>query len=257
MTELFAHLQFFLAVLVRTSGLLIAIPVIGGKDVPRRIKALLAICVAGLMFTTLSTGAFQPARTLLGFTAIAAGELAVGLAIGFVSMLTFGALQIAGELASRQMGFALANIVDPTLGQQVSLIGRFNVLLATIVLLSINGHHWFLQALRDSFGRIPIGGINVSGNLCHAVFSLFTTAYVAGIKLAAPLVCAFLLITIAVGILARVAPQLNVMMLGISLRIGVGLIALGFFMPYLAVFAERLMIGMRRDMYLLIEAMRG
>lgn len=257
MIDVFSHLQVFLAVLIRTSGLLIVTPVVGGAEVPKTVKAILALAIAIVLCPVVRYDTFVPANSLMGFAALAAGELAVGMAIGFVVTLTFGALQIAGTLISRQMGFALANITDPTLKQETPLLSRFNVLFGTAVLLSFNGHHWFLQGLQHSFDRIQIGGLVLSSEICGTAATMFNSLFTAGVKLAAPLVCGSLLITVATGILARVAPQLNVMLLGISLRIGAGLVGMGLFLPYMAAFAQRLFLGMRNDIFLFIEVMRG
>jgi len=257
LTDLLGNLQLFMAVLIRTSGVILATPVINGREVPLPVKAGLVLVIAVLIFPTLPAAEFRPAHDLVGFAAMAAGELAVGLALSFVALLTFGTVQIAGEMISRQMDFDFAQIADPLFDEEASLLSQFNLLMAAVVLLAINGHHWFLQALHDSFARVPIGGFVWSGRLCAAAVDLFSSIYVLGVQLAAPLVCAFLLITVAVGVLARVAPQLNVLMIGIGLRVGAGLIGIGLFIPYLVAYIERLMLGMRRDLYLVIEAMRG
>jgi len=251
------NLQFYLAALVRTSGVIIAAPIIGGKETPRLVKVGLVCILTLVIAPTLSHAGFLPAHDLFGFAAIVVRELAVGLGISFVALLTFGALQIAGEFVGRQMGFAMAQVVNPLFGQQTSIVSRFNVVLGSLILLTINGHHWFIQALGDSFARIPVNGLHWSPRTSGFTVELFASIYFAGIKLAAPLICASLLITVAVGILARIAPQLNVMMLSISLRIGAGLIGIGLFMPYFAAIVQRLFMNMRGDIYMLLEVMKG
>lgn len=255
--HLTANLQFYMAVLARTSGIIIAAPIIGSSEVPKLVKVAMIVVFTIVIAPTANAEGFAPCNDMISFATVAASELAVGLAISFIALLSFGSLQMAGELVGRQMSFAVAQTADPMFNSQTSIISRFNVLMASLLLLSFDGHHWFLQALSDSFKRIPVGGFHWNNRITGLNVDVFSSVYYAGLRLAAPLVCGFLLITVAVGILARIAPQLNVMMLGITLRIGAGLIALGMFLPFFMTFCRRLLFSMRSDMYTLIEVMRG
>jgi hypothetical protein len=157
-------LLFFL-VLVRMTGLFILAPLFGHASVPARAKAGLAFACALVVYPMMAQTPFEMPTDVYELTSDVARELFVGATLGFVSLLVLAAAQYGGEMIDTQIGFSLANIVDPSFGQQVSLLGQFHYLVAMMVYLAVDGHHYLIGALMRSYSVIPIGGAGMSSEL--------------------------------------------------------------------------------------------
>src|SRR5436190_15275651 len=149
----------FLLVLFRVAGVLMVAPVFGSQTVPAAVKVFLSLLLALLFFPFVKgQGAAVPMEPVLLVLAVA-WELAVGLLIGFAAALLFAGVQFGGHLIDQELGLQQANLLDPVLNEQISIMGQFKVLLATLVYLLINGHHLLLAAVSDSFRAVPLLGV--------------------------------------------------------------------------------------------------
>jgi len=166
------------------------------------------------------------------------GELCVGWLIGFVAYVTFSAIHFAGKVMDMQVGFAMVNVMDPTSGQQIPLIGSFLYNLAIIVFLVVNGHHMLIAALFESFQSVPVLGVSPSPNLAGFVVNLVNGVFVTGMKLAMPVTFSILLTNVGLGILARTMPQLNIFVVGLPLQIVIGVFVLSILMPFYVLFLD-------------------
>ncbi|HZE95852.1 MAG TPA: flagellar biosynthetic protein FliR [Planctomycetota bacterium] len=221
----------FLLVLFRVTGVMMVAPVFGSKTVPVPVKIFLSLVLA-LLFFPIVRGRGGPAvpmdATLL--TLAVAWELAVGFLLGFAAMLLFTAVQFGGHLIDQELGLQQANLLDPMLNEQISIVGQFKVLLATLIYLLINGHHLLVTALSDSFRSIPLMGLRFSeGAALHLSDTLMRDVFRMAVEIAAPVLVTLFLITIAMAFMARTAPEMNVFALSFTLRVAVGfvVIALG------------------------------
>jgi flagellar biosynthetic protein FliR len=196
-----------------------------------------------------------PMTSVLAFGVVAARELIIGLSMGFTSMLAFGTFQVAGELIGRQMGFAIGQTADPLYNQHSSTLSQVHYTLAMLMFLSINGHHWFLQALGASFHNIPLGEASIAASVSEGILERFVAVFTTGVKMAAPAICVLVLVTIGLGMLARAAPQLNMLMISISLRIVVGLGIVGILLPYVYQYGKVLLRGLQADLAQLVKAL--
>ncbi|HUS58020.1 MAG TPA: flagellar biosynthetic protein FliR [Planctomycetota bacterium] len=251
---LLLHANKFMLVLVRTSGVLIMAPMFGTGPVPARIKAALILLIA-VVLTPVVDGTAPQMTEVAAFGVCAVRELFLGLAMGFAAFLAFSAFQLAGELVSTQMGLTMGEIADPLYGGQSSAISQLNYVLAMLLFLAINGHHWFLQGLGASFKTIPLGGATLSAAVTRGMIDRFVEMFAAGLKLAAPAVCVLTLITLGMGMLARAAPMLNILMISMSVRIAAGLVLTGVLIPYVFSFGRHLLAGLQSDLSSLIKAM--
>jgi flagellar biosynthetic protein FliR len=220
----------FLLVLFRITGVMMLAPVFGSAMAPAPVKIFLSL-VLSLLFFPMVKGAGPAApmdATLL--TLAVAWELAVGLLIGFAASLLFAGVQFGGHLIDQELGLQQANLLDPMLNEQISIMGQFKVLLATLVYLLINGHHLLISALSDSFRAVPLMGLRFSeGAALHLSDTLIRDVFRMGVEIAAPALVTLFLITIALAFMARTAPEMNIFGLSFSLRLAVGfvVIALG------------------------------
>lgn len=220
-----ARLEVFGLLLVRCSVAFLFVPVLGGNLIPIQTRAALA-ALAALVLTPLApaTGADASA---VGLVVGALGEGMVGLVFGLVVRLVLMTLELAGALADMQMGFSFARLVDPLTEEDNSLVERFGSLLSSVLFLVLDGPRQLLGALAASTVDLPVGSalsrvLEGSG----LPVELLSSVCQAAVRASAPVVVALLLANVALGLLARAAPQLNLFILGFAISIAVGLLIL-------------------------------
>jgi flagellar biosynthesis protein FliR len=220
----------FLLVLFRIAGVMMLAPVFGSAIAPAPVKIFLSLVLAMLFFPHVRG---PESSGVLGGSVLAlavAWELAVGLLIGFAAAMLFAGVQFGGHLIDQELGILQANLLDPMLNEQISIVGQFKVLLATLVYLLINGHHLLIGAVSDSFRAVPMMGLQFSkGAALHLSDTLMRDMFRMGVEIAAPALVTLFLVTIAMAFMARTAPEMNIFALSFTLRIAVGflVIALG------------------------------
>lgn len=244
----------WLLVFCRTTGIFSVAPVLGNIHVPVHTRVGLAACLA-LIFTPLvAAGSATPPTDLIGLTFAIVRESAVGLAIGFVGMLLFMVIQCAAEFMDLQMGLGFASLVDPN-NQHSSLIGQFYFIIATLLFLCVNGHHMLLQGLADSFNVIPLGHMTFNPGATGSIMAIFERMFVAAIKIGGPIVGVILLTDVALGILARTVPQLNVLVVGFPAKIFVGLATIIVAMPAVIIVIQGLFGNLYGDIHIISQAL--
>src|SRR5690606_5593954 len=203
--------------------------------VPAATRALLALVLAFLLVPTAQVWAETNGW---GFAAAAVSELVLGLAMGFMTLLIFLAVQGAGDLVDIDMGFGLAHVMDPQFGGRAPLMGSFMHILAVLAFLGFNGHHHILRALADSFQWIPPGQAAWGEATLVAVAGQFGRVFVTALRLAIPVLAALLILHAVFGILARFMPQLHVLVVAMPAKVAIGLIAVSFSLPVLLYLLE-------------------
>lgn len=218
----------FLWPFIRVLAMLATAPVFDNRTVQRRTRVALAALIAMLMMPLLPA---PPVLTSAQAIPVLIQQILVGVAMGFSMRLVFAAFEMAGDLLGLQMGLAFAQFIDPARGGQTPLIGSFLGVLASLVFLVIDGHLLVIAAVVQSFELIPISAnltvVNTQ-NIAQAGSIMFMLA----LQISLPVLAAVLISNIVLGILARAAPQLNVMSIGFSITIGVGLWVLWVSLPY-------------------------
>ena len=217
-------LPVFLLAFFRVAGVMMPAPLFGSGIVDMRVKVFLSLLLAVLFFPFVGRPA-SPLDAGLGTYAFAvAQELGLGLLIGFAASMIFAAVQFGGQIIDQELGIMMANILDPLTNEQISIIGQFKLLLATVVYLLIDGHHYLLRAVADSFRAIPIAGLRLSdGAVTQLSDTLVKDLFRVAVQIAAPSLVTLFLITIALAFMARTVPEMNIFVLGFSLRVAVGL----------------------------------
>lgn len=216
----------FFLVLGRVAGLLAAIPFFGAKTVPARVKALLALMLTITLFPVLKVHLPQEPLDSLGLGLIVIKESLIGITLGFLAQGIFVAVEFCGQLLSMQIGFGASTMIDPTAGH-VSILSLFQRMLAMLFFLTLGIHHIFIKAIVESYEVVPIGAWHVSGSLMNFLIATTAGIFVLAIKLAAPVMVALMLSTVALGIMARAFPQMNVFMMSFPLNISIGFTILG------------------------------
>lgn len=242
----------FLLVLTRASGIFFLTPVIGSRNVPVQIKIWLSLFLAIIAFPFVKMPQSVHLDNPMLFSITLGRELMVGVIIGFVALMFFSAVLIAGQLIDMQMGFGLVNVIDPMSQNQVPVIGQLKYLIAILVFLAINGHHWFVMMLAKSFELIPLGTFSLTPVIAEVVVRSFSDVLVMALKIGAPIFGTLILVDIALGIVARTMPQINVFIVGFPLKIGVGLATFILVLPYMSTFLLKLFDAMQNTIFNLI-----
>jgi flagellar biosynthetic protein FliR len=255
--DFFALMQnqvaFFLLIFVRITGIFTMTPVFGSKNIPVSIKAGLALIITYILFPIVFNDTVIIPEHFLPFIFMVIGELIVGLTIGFVSSLVFSAIQMSGQLLDMQIGFGVINIIDPQSGSQVPLVGNFKYMLALIVFLATNGHHVLLSALFTSFKLIPVTGVIFHTALATFMVDMVGGTFVIAMKISLPIIISLIITDVALGILARTMPQMNIFVVGVPGKIIVGLFVLSLALPFYIIFLEMAFNGMYKDVFRLLS----
>lgn len=247
------QLGFFLLIFVRISGIFMMAPIFGSRNVAGRIKAALALIITYIIFPLIfDTNTVIPEQFLSYFFMVI-GELIIGLILGFISSLVFSAIQMAGHLLDMQIGFGIVSMIDPLSGQQAPLVGNFKYILALIVFLATNGHHVLLSALFSSFKLIPITGMVVNVAIAKFVIDIIGSMFILALKICLPILVAIVLTDMALGILARTMPQMNIFVVGVPGKIIVGIFVLSIGLPFYIFFLELAFDGMYKNIFRILS----
>ncbi|MDP3272254.1 flagellar biosynthetic protein FliR [Limnobacter sp.] len=218
----------FLWPFIRILAMLATAPVFDNRTVQRRTRVGLAALIAILMMPLLPA---PPVLSSVQAIPVLIQQILVGVAMGFSMRLVFAAFEMAGDLLGLQMGLAFAQFIDPARGTQTPLIGSFLGVLAMLTFLVIDGHLLVIAAVVQSFELIPISA-NLSVVNSQSIALAGSIMFMLALQISLPVMAAVLISNIVLGILARAAPQLNVMSIGFSITIGVGLWILWVSLPY-------------------------
>ncbi len=233
---------------------MMSMPIFKSKSIPVLFRLGLALAASIILYPLLDQTVFVVPDHIGNFFLGAVGEILLGISIGMSVNLIFVGLQIAGQISGYQMGLALARVMDPAAGQQVPLLSQFYQLFAFLLFLIVNAHHWFIKALVDSYRLIPPFGFRVSGSLIEQLMGIAGNMFVIGVKVGAPIIAALLLTSIAFGLIARTVPQMNILFVAMPLKIMIGLLFIGFSLPYFAAFLQSVFRGMGNTLFLLMRA---
>jgi flagellar biosynthetic protein FliR len=229
--QLNAWLISFIWPLTRILGLIMVAPVFGHRSVPARVKIGLGIFIALIIAPTLPPMPDVGLGSWHGLF-ILVQQLLIGMAIGFIMRVVFAAVEAAGEIVGLQMGLGFASFFDPQSAGQTLVLARFFNMLAVLVFLAVNAHLLLIGVLVDSFQGLPISQQPLSAAGFYNVAAFGSTVFSVGLQLALPLITILLLTNLALGILTRSAPQLNLFAIGFPITLGVGLIVVDMTLPY-------------------------
>lgn len=256
-TVLQTQTGIFLLIFARLSGIFTTAPVFGSRNIPMVARVGLALALALILLPPLAGAGNVPLPdTVLLCIATVIREFVTGLIIGYVCSLVFFAVEAAGHLLDLQVGFGIVNIIDPQFGQQVPLIGNFFYLMALMVFLAVNGHHLLLAGLFDSFQILPLAATQFgSPQLLARMTDMVIAVFVIALKIAMPVLVSLFLTDIALGVLNRTMPQMNIFMVGLPGKIFVGIFMLFLSMPMYVFFLEVLFHDLYRDIYTILAAL--
>ncbi|WP_163339258.1 flagellar biosynthetic protein FliR [Desulfopila sp. IMCC35008] len=231
--------QSFLVILARVAGFIGAIPVFSSSSAPIRIRVGLVFMTAMVLFPVMSLDvpaiSFSPAPFILFLI----NEILLGTLIGLCARLIFTAVEYGATVIGFQMGFAAANVFDPSNERQIALLSQFQNVFAIFIFLAIDGHHMFFRLAVKSYELLPPGKLNLSGEAVPYLMDLTARMFSLGVQFSAPVLVVLLLSGLILGVLSRVFPQLNVFMLSIPINMGTAFIVIALTMDFASAILRR------------------
>ncbi len=223
-------------VLCRLAGIFLFAPLFGSRTVPRQVKIFMALglslCVYPMLLASEPMTALQISNLNAGGFSLwtlgpqVAVELLIGLVIGYTGTLPLIGMQLGGYAIDQQMGMRIADVFNPEIDDGAGMLGYLCFMFALAVFVIIGGHRVMLLTLVRSFDHIPLGGFSGFGDLVTLVVGLLGIMFDLAVRIAAPLLCLMFLVTVAMGFIARTVPQMNILSVGLPVRILVGTMVL-------------------------------
>lgn len=236
-----ADLEFFLLVLVRVTGFVFVAPFFSMTNTPRRVRIGFSLIFAILLYNMMTPTADKVLyNTLEGFAMIVFKETIVGILIGFGASICNSIINIAGSIIDMEVGFSMVNLVDPATRESVTVTGAFYQYMVTLLLIVSGLHTYLLRAFSETYTLIPVNGAIFDTEHLLASFIKFMGSSISiAFSICLPVFAIMLLLNAVLGIMAKVAPQMNMFAVGMQLKVLVGLCAMYFtvsMLPYVSNF---------------------
>ncbi|MDQ0214287.1 flagellar biosynthetic protein FliR [Oikeobacillus pervagus] len=248
-------LSIFLLIFVRVSCFFVTMPLFSYRTIPSMHRIAFALVLSWMMYYSLDVTPFEINAE---YYLLVLKEALVGLLIGFIAYMILAAVQIAGGFIDFQMGFAIANVIDPQTGAQSPLLGQYLYMFSLLLLLAVDGHHIILDGIFYSYQMIPMKEAFIpfgNENLAEYIVKAFNSMFIIAFQMAIPVVATLFLVDVALGIVARTVPQLNIFVVGFPIKIAVSFIVLLIVMGVILAVVQQLfgmMFIVMRDVMKLI-----
>jgi len=226
----------FVMVLTRISAFFLILPVFGWKSIPVRIKIAMTILITVFFSTIIPVPIDSRQVSTLESVLFLANEATYGLALGLIAAFVFASVKFSGRIIERQMGLAMAQILDPLSGENTQALGALMEMIFILLFFSVNGHHLFLLIISRSYEAFPAGSIPTISILTSGIIKAGSTLLMAGLKLSAPILAAFMVLMVVLAVLARMLPEMNILFISMPMRVGLGLLMVAIFFPFINTF---------------------
>ncbi|MCL2226436.1 MAG: flagellar biosynthetic protein FliR [Oscillospiraceae bacterium] len=247
-----ASADYFVLLLFRVSALIFASPIFGRINIPQMAKIGIALSVTFLLFSVHPQTVDLEYSTLIGFTLIALTELMLGVALAFITNIFFSVVAFtAGQMIDMQIGFGIVNVFDAQNNMQAPMMGNILNLMFLLAFLAANGHLLLIDMIYLTVERMPIGTLVISEYLGIAALEAFTRAFLIGVMTALPILGAGLMLEICFGMMMRAVPQIHMFVVGIPLKMIVGVTIFTVTVPVFVNFTNRIFY----EMWVALEGM--
>ena len=243
-------------ILCRISAFIVLAPLFSERGFPRMAKLIVAVCLTVAAFPEVTTSYRAVSGGL--YLLLALKESLFGMVMGYISKLVFDAVTMSGVFIDFQTGLTMAQAYDPTFQVQNSTYGKIYNWMAIMVFFALNLHLLMIKGVMYSFEMIPLGTANIlTGSVIEGIVKLFVKAFAMAISLAAPLVVAVLVVDVVLGVIARTIPQINVLLLGMSIKTIVALILFLLALPNVVDFLQANLPAAYTNIVDLVKALKG
>ncbi len=250
MEQVYLLFPTFMLVFIRVAAFFMTVPLFSYRTVPTTHKLGFSFFVAWTMFLTIDAKPMEIGST---YIMIIFKEAAVGLMTGFMAYLILSAIQIAGGFIDFMMGFSMSNVVDPQTGAQTPITGQYFYMFALLLLLSVNGHHWILEGVFYSYKAVPLEQLTIPFSdlpTAKYIIGKFALMFATAFQMSAPVVCCLFLVDVALGIVARTVPQVNIFVVGMPVKVLVG-------MAFISLCLGSMFLVVQRLFSIMFDVMRG
>lgn len=227
------NFQVFFLVLMRMHSMFVIAPFFSSGIIPVRIRVLLAFFITLVIFPVIIKDGYTLSGNMGQYALLVIQEVIIGLFIGFLASIVFSAFQLSGQYFSIQIGFGISEVMDPLAQVSIPIIGQLSNLIGILIFLVINGHHFLISAMYRSYELAPIFSLSETGigGMLKFFAHSFSGMFVIALKIALPIMATIFLVSISLGVLAKVAPQMNILMLGFPFKILVAFILIAMVSP--------------------------
>lgn len=239
------HWDYTLLLFIRVSGIILPSPIFGRKTVPSMIKISFCLFLTYLFLIALpfpGTGLLY--QTIPEYILLCVRELAFGLVLCFAVTMFFNLVYIAGHLIDTQIGFGIVSVYDIQNNSQIPMTGNLLNIVYLILFLSVNGHLKWISILYATFEKIPVGHVLISKDLALAAIEAFALSFVLAVMMAMPIIAFGLILELAMGVMIRSVPQMNMFVIGIPVKVLLGLTVLLITVPAMIAFSNTVFTDM-------------
>ena len=236
--SILGNADYFVLLLFRVGGLVISSPIFGRINVPQRVKIGLVAALSLLFFNLFPPTYSIEVSTLSGFLIVCAGEVLLGIALAYVTNIFFALTFVAGQLIDMQIGYGIVNVYDPQNNTQIPMIGNVLNLILLIVFFVVDGHQQLVRILYLTVEKMPIGTLVFSPGVGLAALEIFVRSFLLGVMVAMPILASALTLEIVLGVFMRAVPQIHMFVVGVPLKMIIGLLVLAAMLPIFGNFSN-------------------
>lgn len=247
-------LEYFLLLLVRILSFIGTAPFFGAKTVPKRIKILMAVVVSFLVFQVTQDTKVEYSG-VIEYATFVIEEAVIGMLLGLISNICVQVIYFAGNFIDMDMGFAMATLLDPATGINISVTGNLYYYLVMAMLLVTDMHQYLIKAIVDTYQVIPVGGLIIRASLYEHLIDFAANYFLIGFRIALPVFATILLVNSILGILAKIAPQMNMFVIGLQLKVLAGLVILLAMAGMLPVISDFIFDQIKKMIIFTVEGM--
>ena len=229
-TQLINNMDVFLGILARVVGFLMSVPILSTNNIPPYMKIGFAVVLSFIVFPLVEP-INQANNHILTLFIFIGKESITGILLGFICYLFFSVVYLAGHIVDMELGFSIASVINPEDETEIPLMANLFYMIASLIFFAINGHHLLIQGLVNSFRIMPLGSLSFNYFMIDNIINITMSTFILAVKIAGPVIVSIFLSNILLGILARTMPQMNVFVVGMPLKIIVGLLILFLILP--------------------------
>jgi len=226
--SLVPNIEQFILILLRITGYVFISPVFGRKSIPATYKIILSLLLSFIVFTSFDWDIIDREITMIEFVLICIKETGLGMILGFSTAIFFSIFYTAGKIIDTQMGFQMGGLYDPQMNSKVPISGNLLYVFAFLIFIQLDGHLKLIKILHDMFITVPVMGGRLDAAIVNILLNGFYSSFVFAVKLVLPVVLIMLITQFILGVIVKFVPQINVFIIGIPLKIAIGLIVLFF-----------------------------
>ena len=242
---LLGNADYFILILLRVGGLVVSSPIFGRVNIPQRVRVCLVVAVSYLFFTIFPQTTELHYTSLIGFLLVCAGEVLLGIALAFVTNIFFTlTAYTAGQVIDMQIGYGIVHVYDIQNNTQAPIMGNILNIMLLMVFFAVDGHLMLINIIYKTVESMPIGALAFSPGIGWTALEIFAKAFLLGIMMALPIIASGLTLEILLGVLMRLVPQIHMFVVGVPMKMLIGLTVFGVTLPVFGGFSSRIFTEM-------------